>query len=107
MALSLAAAAKLRELLGPDWDRIRLAVHGRQVVVLLGSDQELLRAALKNLREGKRGLADAKPLFASNAHLDPARQVEFHLSVAAVYALWTAADLQRPADKLSLSSFAL
>jgi hypothetical protein len=102
-----AAAAKLRELLGPDWDRIRLAVHGRQVVVLLGSDQELLRAALKNLKEGKRGLADAKALFASNAHLDPARQVEFHLSVAAAYALWTAADLQRPADKPSLSSFAL
>lgn len=101
-----AAAAKLRELLGPDWDRIRLAVHGRQVVVFLGSDQEKLRVALKNLKEGKRGLADAKTLLASKAHLDPARQVEFHLSAAA-YALWTAAGLQRPADKPSLSSLAL
>jgi hypothetical protein len=102
-----AAAAKLRELLGPDWDRIRLAVHGRQVVVLLGSDQELLRATLKNLKAGKRGLADTKTLSASNAHLDPTRQVEFHLSVAAAYALWTAADLRRPAGKSFLSSFAL
>jgi hypothetical protein len=101
------AAGKLRDLFGPDWDRIRIAVHGRQVVVLLGSDKELLRATLKNLKENKRGLADSKLLAPSVAHLNSARKVEFHLSLTAANALLTAADLKQPAGNPALSSFAL
>jgi len=102
------AADKLRELLGPDGDRVRLAVHGKQVVVLLGSDQEMLRTVLKNLKEGKRGLADAKELAAAREHLNAARSLGLHVSLAAAQALWTAADLSRPGDlPTSLTSFAL
>jgi hypothetical protein len=103
------AAANLREIFGPDWDRIRLAIHGRQVVVLLGSNQDLLRAALTNLKEGKRGLADAKPLAGATAHANPERRAELHLSLGAAQAFWTGADLENPkgAGPLALTSFAV
>src|SRR5262249_17253596 len=35
-------AKQLEQLLGPEWDRLRLAIHGNQAVVLLGSDTALL-----------------------------------------------------------------
>lgn len=102
------AAGILRDLLGPDGDRIRLAVHGKQVVVLLGSDQDLLRAALRNLKEGKKGLVDAKTVVLAQKQLHPGRAVEFDVSLAAVLALWNAADLRRPGELPGpLTSFAL
>ncbi len=102
------AADQLRHLFGPDWDRIRLAVHGKQVVALLGSDQALLGAALKNLNEGKPGLAAARGLAGFDSQSDPARKVELHLSITAALAFLKAADLQQPrAAAYSLSSFAL
>ena len=58
------AAAALREVFGPDWDRVRLAARGKQVVVLVGSDERLLDAALANLKDGKPGLAGSKSLSA-------------------------------------------
>jgi hypothetical protein len=90
------AAAALREAFGPDWDRIRLAVHGKQVVVLVGSDRTLLAATLANLKEGKRGLADAKVLAAASGHANPSRRGELHVSLEAARALWTGADLEKP-----------
>jgi hypothetical protein len=103
------AAAALREVFGPDWDRVRLAVHGKQVVVLVGSDQGLLRAALTNLKQGKRGLADAKVLAGATAHGNPDRRAELHLSLGAAQAFWSGADLENPkgADPPALTSFAL
>jgi hypothetical protein len=98
----------LHDLLGPEGNRIRLAVHGKEVAVLLGSDQDLLRAALKNLKEGKRGLADAKQVVLSEKQLNPARGMEFDVSLGAVLALWHATDLRRPGEMpASLTSFAL
>jgi hypothetical protein len=82
-----AYVSQLRQLLGPDWDKIRLAVHGKSVVVLWGSDVRLLDATLKNLQEGKPGLAEAKGLAAFDRHSNPARQVEFHVAMAGVLAL--------------------
>jgi hypothetical protein len=103
-----AATEKLRDLLGPDGDRIRLAVQGKQVIVLLGSDQNLLRVALTNLKEGKRGLAQAPPLAGAREHLSPMRGLEFDVSLAAAHALWTAADLAQPGKlPASLTSFAI
>jgi hypothetical protein len=103
------AAAALREVFGPDWDRVRLAVHGKQVVVLVGSDQGLLRAALTNLKQGKRGLADAKVLAGATGHANPDRRAELHLSLGAAQAFWSGADLENPKEGASpaLTSFAL
>jgi hypothetical protein len=103
------AAAALKEFFGPDWDRIRLAVYGKQVVLLIGSDRALLGAALANLKEGKRGLAAAKGLAGAAGHVNPARQAELHVSLAAAQALRTGADLGQPAAKEApaLTSFAV
>jgi hypothetical protein len=44
------AAAAMKELFGPEWNRIRLAVHGKQVVFLMGSDKDLLLRTVQNCR---------------------------------------------------------
>jgi hypothetical protein len=103
------AAAALRDTFGPDWDRIRLVVHDKRVVVLVGSDRDLLTATLANLKEGKRGLADAKVLAGVYGHGNATRRGELHLSLEAAQALWSGADLAqlKPVKARSLTSFAL
>jgi hypothetical protein len=104
------AAGALRQLLGPDWDKVRLVAQGKQVVVLLGSDERLLFAALKNLKEGRPGLAGSKALAPFARYADAARKVEIHASLGTVLALMRAEDLKegRPAPGgPSLTSFAL
>ncbi len=104
-----AAVKQFTELFGPEWNKIRLAVQGKQVVVLLGSDQELLKAALKNVKDGKKGLGEAKHLAAFAKQADPARKVEFHAALQALTveteAEWKA--LKQADAKPSLTSFAL
>jgi hypothetical protein len=90
------AAKQFAHLFGPEWDRVRVAVHGKQVVVLWGSDTKLLPAALKNLKEGRRGLADARQLAPFAAHADASRKIEFHLSLQTVTGLARAEDLKDP-----------
>jgi hypothetical protein len=104
------AAVPLRQLFGPDWDKVRLAVHGKQVVVLLGSDERLLQVARQNLEGGKPGLAASKPLEAFARQADPGRKIELHASVGTLLALVKAEDLrlgQRVVGRPSLSSLAL
>jgi hypothetical protein len=103
------AAAALRDVFGPDWNRIRLAVHGKQVVVLLGSDRSLLATTLANLRDGKRGLADSKTLTAATARANPARLGELHVSLDATLSLLSGDDLARPgaSGRPAPTSFAL
>ncbi|HKB42085.1 MAG TPA: hypothetical protein VKD72_37005 [Gemmataceae bacterium] len=91
-----AYAHPLSQLLGPEWNRVRLAVVGKQVVALIGSDVKLFEQTLKNLEDGKPGLAEAAPLREFARRSDPARKIEFHLSLEAASALATAADLEKP-----------
>lgn len=75
---------KLAErLLGPSWDRVRLAVVGEQVVVLIGSATEHLDATLANLKTGKGGLAQGKLLTGFDRRADRARTAEMHGSAQA------------------------
>jgi hypothetical protein len=48
-----AAAGALKQYFGPDWDKLRLAVRGQQVVLLLGSETALFEETLKNIESGK------------------------------------------------------
>jgi hypothetical protein len=104
-----ALAPRLRQLFGPDWDRVRLAPHGKQVAVLLGSDRKLLAATLRNLKEKRPGLAGVKYLSAFDKHSDPGRTAEFHVSVQTVLALLNADDLREApaAADHAMTSFAL
>ena len=75
------------QLLGPDWDKIRLAIVGNQIVVLLGSDVKLFDAALRNLQKGDAGLAGTKRLAAFHERASKERLFEFHVSVEGVLRL--------------------
>jgi hypothetical protein len=81
------AAKQLRGLLGPEWQRVRLAIHGKQLVVFLGSEVALLDATLANLKDGKPGLAAAKSLAGFARHIGSARNIEFHVSAQRAMAL--------------------
>jgi hypothetical protein len=89
------AAEVLRHGFGPDWDKVRLVKHGKQVVVLLGSDETLLDKTLANLEDGKPGLAAAPSLTRFARQADPARKLEVHGSVGTVLALLQGEDLRR------------
>lgn len=64
---------------GPDWDKIKMVTVGKQIVALFGSsDMDLLRAAVKNVKEGNKGLADNKAMAAHLKTLPAERKIEFH-----------------------------
>ena len=71
-------APKLKALLGPDWNKVRLAVVGKQVAVLVGSDLGLLKQTVANLEAGKKGLADEKLTSGRLARVAAGRTIEFH-----------------------------
>ena len=96
------AAKQMQQFFGPEWDRMRLTVIGRQVIVLLGSEVELLDAALTNVKEGRAGLAASKVLGKMPAS---GATASFHLSVETLVGLVTAQ--QRPVVPARLTSFAL
>src|SRR5262249_50325770 len=50
--LSAGVLRDYRRLLGPDWNKVRLVVQGKQVVGLFGSDLDTLKETLANLKEG-------------------------------------------------------
>jgi hypothetical protein len=75
------AAFQFRQFFGPDWNKVRVAVHGKQVVLLWGSDTRLLAEALRNLKDGKPGLAGAKTLAPFTRDAGPGHKIEFHASL--------------------------
>ncbi len=87
--LDKATQKQFTELLGPDWDKIRLAVFENQIVVLLGSDLELFEAALRNVQKGSPGLAGTKQLAMFQERSAKDRQFEFHISVEGILRLIT------------------
>jgi hypothetical protein len=91
-----ALAQRLRLLFGPDWDKLRLVIHEKQIVVLLGSEEKLLQAALVNLKEGRPGLARSTNQEAFVRHTAKGRKAELHLSLHTTAALIEARDLKDP-----------
>lgn len=98
-------ARHMEQLLGPEWDQLRLALHGNQIVVLLGSELELFDAALMNLKDGKPGLAKSKALSTFNRQVNPGRLAELHMSAERLLALTSPQRV--PVTSSHLSSFAL
>jgi hypothetical protein len=101
------AVAQMKDLLGPDWAKIRVATIGKQVVVLMGSDLELLKQAIKNVKSGAAGLAGDERLASLAKHSSAGRKAELHLALAAVEPLLTSGDLSKVQTAAALTSFAL
>jgi hypothetical protein len=89
------AAQAMRQYFGPDWDKMRLAVHGRQVVVLLGSEVELFEEALKNVQDGRKGIAEGLPGMAAPP------VARFQVSVDALSRLVNGQTLRAPGRRLT------
>jgi hypothetical protein len=81
--------AEYKQLFGPDWDKVRLAVIGKQIVVLFGSNVELFDATLRNVQKGDAGLADTKRLAGFFERCARERTFEFHVSVEGILRLTT------------------
>jgi hypothetical protein len=76
---SQSAETRLKETFGPEWSKIRLAVHGKSIVVLLGSNVDLLDETLANLDGMQQGLAEDALLKEFHARASESRRVEFHI----------------------------
>jgi len=88
------AARQFELLFGPDWDKVRVAVYGKQVVLLWGSDPKLLAETLRNLKESRPGLAQAKQFAAFAGGAEPGRKIECHASLRTLIGLARADDLK-------------
>jgi hypothetical protein len=103
--LDKAAKVQYTQFLGPDWDKMRLAAVGNQIVVLLGSDVSLFETALANVQRGEAGLAASKRLGAFHRHAARDRLFEVHATVEGMLRLVSPnAPIDTP---LQLSSVAL
>jgi hypothetical protein len=90
-------AAALKDLFGPEWSRLRLAVVEKKLVVLIGSELPLLEQAVRNVRGAKPGLEQSATLAAFHRQAQPGRRIELHVAVSRFRALVTPAD-QLPKD---------
>ena len=70
----------LRQILGPEWKNIRLVKLEKQIVLLIGSDLELLDRAIKNLSDDAPGLEDSASVANFKKLIAPVRKAEFHFS---------------------------
>src|SRR5205823_7134788 len=82
---------------GPEWNRLRVAVVEKQVVVLLGSETALLEEAIANVRDGKPGLERSAALAEFRKQAAPERRIELHLVPSRLRALLTPAN-ELPGD---------
>jgi len=103
----LTAIKPLQQLLGPEWHNLRLAVHQKQVVVLLGSNLELFENALKNLDLKVYDRDTGIPLQPFHSQADPARRIEFHFAMERILDLTSGNEIRSDAKPPPLTSFAL
>jgi hypothetical protein len=75
------------QLLGRDWDKVRIAIVGKQIVMMLGSETEQFDQAMRNLQKGVPGLAATKRLAEFNERAAKDRLFEFHVSVEGILRL--------------------
>jgi hypothetical protein len=72
---------RMKQLLGPNWNRLTVGVEGKHVVVMAGSDIDVFREALANIAQKEPGLAGQAALRSSHRQLHPGRKVEVHFSM--------------------------
>jgi hypothetical protein len=80
----------LRELFGPDWNKIRLAIMPKKVVMFLGSNTELFDEAIRNQLDKSTGLSSLPAVKVFGTRSEPDRQFEMHISMARMAQLMSA-----------------
>jgi hypothetical protein len=74
-------AAALRQAFGPAWMTVRAAPLENKLVLLMGTERQLLEQALQTSDANKSDLAQAPPLVESLGRLDASHQAALHLSL--------------------------
>jgi hypothetical protein len=101
---------QVQQLLGPNWDKLRLALVGDQLIVFMGSDVAMLDQTIANLKAGKNGLDGSKLFAGFDKRADKSRTVEMHGSAQGFLGL-LASEWKLPAklfrDPPMLTSFAI
>lgn len=100
----------IAQLFGPNWDKVRLAAVGNQIVIFAGSDAKFLDDTLANLKASKPGLADAKMFAGFEKGADRTRALEMHGSAQGFLGL-LATEWKLPAklfrEPAQMTSFAI
>ena len=77
----------MQGLLGSQWDRLRLAIVGEQLIVYLGSDPSMLHSTITNLQTNQPGLAAHSLLAKAPLLKEAERKFEVHVSLAGMQRL--------------------
>ncbi len=105
---SQAYKPQLESAFGPQWSKIRLAVHEKKIVVLLGSNVDLLEETLTNLKTQKPGLAEYEMLAEFHERAPEDRRTEFHLILNRFLPyIQNTKPIQTPNTKPEMSSLSL
>lgn len=67
--------------LGEQWNRVKLAVVGKQLILHIGYEVELLEETISNLQQNKVGLAELPSMVQALQRLEPDRKVEMHAAL--------------------------
>lgn len=94
----------LVENFGPDWSKVRIVVAGKKVVFLAGSNLDLLKEAITNLKKGAKGLAEDRIITAELARLSKDRKVEIHVNLGGLKRLQSG---MKPGPLTGMTSLAL
>lgn len=98
---------RMKSFFGPDWAKIRMVRTDKRIVLMVGSDERLLFDTLKNLRDGKPGLADSPTVSGFRKRVEPQSKLEVHASFGAMVQFLKLADLKggEPVPKTRFTSF--
>lgn len=77
-----ALASQMQALFGPKWRSLRLATVDNQVVILLGSDAEVMDRAISHLQAEKAEMQTGNRFSQFRMRGVPDRTAEFHLSLS-------------------------
>ena len=98
------AAAQLQKYFGSDWNKLRVARHDKQLVVLFGSNTELFDKAVDNVASSKPGIVKSKAMAGFSRRSIPSRKAELHFAIKDVLPLAADGESKKAADTSTAES---
>ena len=73
---------KMKTLFGPDWQKVRIATIGNEVVLMLGSETSILEKAIANQKLSESELNSHKACSSFRARAKSDTTFEFHMAIS-------------------------
>jgi hypothetical protein len=74
-----------RKLFGPEWNRLQLVPFENRLLILIGSDPDLLRRAIASVESQNLSLQNETSAAIYGSPLNAARGAEFHIDLALIH----------------------